>query len=125
MLNKNVQGFEPDVLDTLKRYYWHGNLRELKNVVKRAVLLCQNEQIEMSCLPREIADTDKSLFNTNGKSGELDDTPENLKAVVEKAERYAILNALKKTNNNKTRTAQLLEVDRKTLYNKLKAYNIE
>ena len=123
-LEKDVKGFTDEAMDKLKEYAWHGNLRELGNVVKRAVLLCQGDLIETIHLPQEIimpefSETESSLqvsFN-----GEM---PSDLKSVAEAAEKRAILEVLKRTKNNKSKTADLLKVDRKTLYNKLKAYGI-
>ncbi|MEP5613866.1 MAG: sigma-54 dependent transcriptional regulator [Cyclobacteriaceae bacterium] len=123
-LNKNVSGFDNQVSEIFRSYYWHGNLRELKNVVKRAVLLCQSDTIDESCLPPEIIEPQL------GQSGELQIVfdgaiPSSLKEVAEAAEKSAIIEMLNQTNNNKSKTAKLLDVDRKTLYNKLKAYNID
>lgn len=123
-LNKDIADFDDQVTKIFRSYHWHGNLRELKNVVKRAVLLCQSSHIDMSCLPREISEPVAS------EDGEIQvffngAIPSSLKEVAEAAEKRAITEVLKRTNNNKSKTAKLLDVDRKTLYNKLKAYNIE
>lgn len=121
-LGKEISGFEPKALVQLKSYYWHGNLRELKNVVKRAVLLSTGSLVETMALPEEIQTPTSSEpdfdISFNGK------IPSSLKKVAEAAERAAILEVLKRTNGNKSKTAELLGVDRKTLYNKLGAYNI-
>ncbi|MFP4091378.1 MAG: sigma-54-dependent transcriptional regulator, partial [Cyclobacteriaceae bacterium] len=53
-LGKNIQDFSPEVVETMKAYYWHGNLRELYNVVKRSVLLATGEEVTAECLPEEI-----------------------------------------------------------------------
>ena len=110
-------------MQVLKAYTWHGNLRELKNVIKRSVLLCQGDLVEVQHLPQEILSPDDHSSGSMMVSfnGEL---PKDLKSVVEAAERKAIMAVLRHTNNNKSKTADLLKVDRKTLYNKLKAYNI-
>ncbi|MCV9385443.1 sigma-54-dependent transcriptional regulator [Reichenbachiella ulvae] len=123
-LDKSVEGFDDKALAILKSHHWHGNLRELGNVVKRAVLLCQHKYIEDSCLPTELVHPENEehseiAINLNGG------IPSSLKAVVEQAEKTAILEVLKKTNNNKSKTAELLEVDRKTLYNKIAQYDID
>ena len=123
-LNKEVQGFDEEAMKIMQQYYWHGNLRELRNVVKRAVLLCQGDTIAANALPVEIVhpapedqgDVMEVLFN-----GAVNMS---LKEVAERAEKKAIVEVLRKTNHNKTKTAELLEVDRKTLYNKMKAYGI-
>ncbi|MGB3467971.1 MAG: sigma-54 dependent transcriptional regulator [Cyclobacteriaceae bacterium] len=123
-LGKDIKGFSNEAMQTLKSYVWHGNLRELQNVVKRSVLICQGSQIEIDHLPREICEiqiaNDTSSIDISFNNG----MPMSLKAVSEQAEKSAIIEVLKRTNNNKTETARLLEVDRKTLYNKLKAYQI-
>lgn len=123
-LDKSVEGFEPAAQQILNRHHWHGNLRELGNVVKRAVLLCQGKKIDESCLPSELVHPENEehteiAIDMNGS------IPSSLKAVVEQAEKTAILEVLKKTNNNKSKTAELLEVDRKTLYNKIAQYDID
>ncbi|MEO9485257.1 MAG: sigma-54 dependent transcriptional regulator [Ekhidna sp.] len=123
-LNKQVEGFDENCINALKSHHWHGNLRELRNVVKRSVLLCQSSHIDTSCLPAEI--TDGSVLKEGSMEVFFNGTiPGSLKEVAEEAEKRAILEVLERTNNNKSKTAQMLEVDRKTLYNKLKAYNID
>ncbi len=119
-LQKEVSGFDEEVQMIFKRYPWPGNLRELKNVVKRSVLLCQGSEITSDNLPVEIV-SPEALVDENHDLR----FPKSLKQVVEQAERNAILATLKQTNNNKSKTAELLEIDRKTLYNKLNAYQIE
>ncbi len=122
-LDKDVKGFEEEVIEKFKAYYWHGNLRELQNVVKRAVLLCQKEEIHLECLPGEIISPEFIPSDIgNGRREGQDIT--NLKSVSENAERNAIISVLEKTGYNKTKAAEVLKIDRKTLYNKLKAYEI-
>ena len=123
-LGKSVVEFDEKVLQYLCNYYWHGNLRELRNVIKRSVLLCQGNKINTEHLPPEItqpsvAHQEDIHISFNGS------LPGSLKKVVEEAEKKAILEVLKRTNNNKSKTAELLCVDRKTLYNKLKSYHID
>jgi len=121
-LNKEVKGFQEEAMDKLLNYYWHGNIRELLNVIKRAVLLCSEEQIQTKDLPIEIVNNDIS-------EEEINNLPQNdghnLRSASEIAERQMILKILKKVNFNKTKAAEELSINRKTLYNKLKAYNIE
>lgn len=122
-LGKEVEGFTKEALEKLLNYYWPGNLREMKNVVKRATLLCgEDNNIEASTLPVEILDS-KFVFEDDDDEGgeELTD----LRAVADRAEKKAILFALTKTGYNKSKTAELLNVDRKTLYNKMSALGIE
>jgi two-component system, NtrC family, response regulator HydG len=123
-LNKEVKSISSEVRDKLIKYNWPGNLRELRNVIKRAVLLTKGDSIQLSALPQEISQF-SLLFENSGEELENTDEITSLKSVTENAEKSAIIQALKTTNFNKTKTARLLNVDRKTLYNKLVLYNIE
>lgn len=124
-LDKQVEDFDEASMQHLRMHYWHGNLRELNNVVKRAVLLCQQDQIDTSCLPPEIIGAGAEPGAGQVEVSFHGAMPRSLKAVAEQAEREAIITVLRNTNNNKSRTAEILQVDRKTLYNKLKTYNIQ
>ena len=121
-LGKNVAGFEEDVKERLKNHYWHGNLRELKNVVKRSVLLAQDSKITLKCLPAEIINPQLSMEQETVSLENPSDG--DLKTVSASAEKHAIMEILEKTGYNKTKAAEILNIDRKTLYNKLKAYGI-
>lgn len=121
ILNKNIEGLKADVAQKLENYHWHGNLRELQNVIKRAVLLSQESFISLACLPSEIIHPSLNLDNDIILGGDNN----NLKKASINAERAAIVDVLKKVNYNKTKAAQTLNIDRKTLYNKLKAYEID
>lgn len=111
-LSKNIIGLNNDVLNLFLRYDWYGNLRELKNVIKRAVLLSKNERISFDVLP------DEMLF-------EISNEPVNIVATdLESAERALIKKTLGETKYNKTKAAQLLNIDRKTLYNKMIKYKL-
>ena len=135
-LEKDVKGFEDEAREKLKDYYWHGNLRELQNVIKRAVLLTQGDYVLVEALPHEIVHPTylvpeepvmqmPQLVDTLRPGTSVITQPaSNLKSVSENAERAAILKVLEKTGYNKTKAAEVLNIDRKTLYNKLKAYDI-
>ena len=121
-LNKDVRYFDDEVVSKMKDYYWHGNLRELNNVVKRAVLLTQGDTVLPEALPEEIKTPDYfDEVSVNSSPSE----PANLKSVSKTAERDAIVSVLEKTGYNKTKAANVLNIDRKTLYNKMKSYNID
>lgn len=123
-LDRNVKSISDSACEKLKKYYWHGNLRELKNVIKRAVLLTPGEEIDTAQLPIEIVNAMPEMGADHGNGQEVFSTDGSLKQVAERAERQAILQALKRTNYNKSKTAEILDVDRKTLYNKINAYGI-
>ena len=109
-LNKNVIGFSDDVIAIFQNYRWPGNLRELQNCIKRATLLTKGDFVQKESLPAEFFQIEESL-NTDFSLFEN--------------EKETILEALNKTNNNKTKAAKLLKINRKTLYNKLKLYDID
>ncbi|TRX60489.1 sigma-54-dependent Fis family transcriptional regulator [Fulvivirga sp. M361] len=121
-LDKNVQSFSKATQDKLTSYYWHGNLRELQNVIKRAVLLCDQDVIKPEHLPEELVHPEFMQMSVSDSVRNEGD--ENLKGAAKNAQRAVILDALKKAGYNKTKAAKALNIDRKTLYNKLKAYDI-
>lgn len=118
-LNKNIVGINSKAMELMLKHSWPGNLRELKNVIKRSVLLSLTNEITAAVLPPEI--TNPELISKTTPKNELF----NLKDVVEQAESDAIRRALNKVKNNKSKAAVLLGIDRKTLYNKLNAYQID
>lgn len=113
-LEKDVAGFSEDTVQAFKNYTWPGNLRELKNVVKRSVLLTQGEYIEPEVLPHEVKHAQPK-----------EDEESSYGLFKNKNEQELILDALEKTHGNKSKAARLLSIDRKTLYNKLKQYGIK
>lgn len=122
-LNKKIEGFEKDVMDTFLRYSWPGNLREFRNVVRRAVLLTKSGLVSMSALPPEIV-------NPSYFPGKQDVVAEpasvkkdfGLKDAASRAEYETIMSVLRDVNFNKSKAAEKLNIDRKTLYNKIKNY---
>ena len=110
-LNKDIIGFSPEVVAIFQNYSWPGNLRELQNCVKRATLLSRGDYIESDVLPVEFFQVQKQS-NTGNFS-------------LSENEKEAIIHALSKAQNNKSEAAKLLKITRKTLYNKLKQYNID
>jgi two-component system, NtrC family, response regulator HydG len=115
-LGKNVKTVSTEVMQIFKQYEWPGNLRELKNIIKRAVLLSKGNIIEKEVLPEEMIL--ESLDNHPVQS-EFD-----LKALQETNEREMIIKTLQEVKYNKSKAARLLNIDRKTLYMKMAKYNI-
>lgn len=120
-LGKHINGFSSDVMDVFNQYQWPGNIRELRNVIRRAVLVEQGKTIGTKSLPPEII-TGKHR-STNLSQGTT--KPENLKDLKEVAEKEMILSTLEKVRFNKSKAATLLNIDRKTLYNKIKQYGLD
>jgi two-component system response regulator HydG len=126
-LDKTITGFSPEVVDCFMKYSWPGNIRELKNVVKRAALLSEGETIQVHTLPVEISNPNKFTFNDNSSSGENKNPKAqtgSLKNAAQEAEYETILRALRQVNFNKSKAAKILNIDRKTLYNKMKSFNL-
>lgn len=123
-LGKSVEGFEPAVEACIKAHSWPGNLRELGNVVKRAVLLTNGPLVQMNGLPAEVI-SGTPVPRTQERAAVESMSAEGLKGISHSAEKQAILKALERNGFNKSRTAEMLNIDRKTLYNKLKSFGIE
>ncbi|MEK6476840.1 sigma-54 dependent transcriptional regulator [Catalinimonas sp. 4WD22] len=124
-LGKEVKGLEPEVLEKLQDYHWPGNIRELKNVIRRAVLLTTGERISMDTLPPEIISPVSNEMEQQNHASSLNPHNPDLKAIQEKTEKALIEETLIKVKYNKTLAAKMLNIDRKTLYNKLKRYNLD
>lgn len=110
-LQKDIIGFDAETIRIFQSYSWPGNLRQMKNAIKYATLLATGSYITRKELPEELTEVQPVSSNIQLKS--------------EAHESELIIRALQKAGNNKTKAAQLLGIDRKTLYNKLKAYHIE
>ena len=112
-LERHLTGFDAQAMAALQRYSWPGNLRQLRNIVKRATLLAQGEFITLREIENELTEPSAQPV-----------TP-SFTLHNEEQEKRQIIEALRQTNNNKSKAAILLGIDRKTLYNKLKLYNLQ
>lgn len=121
---KNVKGYDDNVKRLLMRYPWYGNIRELKNVINRAVLLAYSELITVEQIPEEIRHY-RIAQDRQVKGAEKDVPVLELKEAALEAEREVIIHALINSNYNKSKAARMLKIDRKTLYNKIKQFNIQ
>jgi len=128
-LNKNIKGFSEEVVDCFLTYNWPGNVRELKNVVRRATLLTETDEIQVKALPLEISTYAKVPMLSNFATATPENTernkPRDLKNAALEAEYETILKVLREVNFNKTKAAKILNIDRKTLYNKMKAIDLD
>jgi two-component system response regulator HydG len=124
-LNKTISGFSEDAINCFIEYQWPGNIRELKNVIKRGALLADDSVIHAKNLPLEISNPSKFFsYETSANGGKENNRDTSLKSASQEAEYEAILKVLKQVNFNKTKAAKLLNIDRKTLYNKMKIFNL-
>ena len=118
-LNKPIEGITPEALNCLLNYNWNGNVRELENVIERAIVLTESNRIQVENLPIEIQNPkEESRFSL------LND-----EVSIKKASRYLeidlIKKALNKTKGNHTHAAKLLEISHRALLYKIKEYGIE
>lgn len=112
--NKKIKAVSPDFYEALKQHQWKGNIRELKNVIERCIILCDNE-LTVEHLPIELQKADNA--STKGKT---------LSAFeLASAEKLHIQKVLNYTNGNKTKTAELLGIALTTLYRKISDYGLE
>ncbi|MBS3819426.1 sigma-54-dependent Fis family transcriptional regulator [bacterium] len=117
ILGQNVKSISSEAMDLLIRYSWPGNVRELMHVIESAVLLA-NDQILPEHLPLKIQEVQKGHMEFEGelkKAGRI---------AKEQAEKQLIQRVLKEVNWNKSRASQILKIDYKTLFNKIKEYRI-
>lgn len=124
-LNKELDGFDDEIMAMFINYSWPGNLREFRNVVRRAVLLTNTSKVSAMTLPWEITNALASpapqTLQTETYRAPVKEMVD-LKDAASKAEYDTIMSVLKDVNFNKTKAAELLKIDRKTLYNKIKGY---
>jgi two-component system, NtrC family, response regulator HydG len=154
-LNKDMIGFDDDVVEIFKAYSWFGNVREMKNVIKRAALLSTGNKIQAKALPFEIINFRQLSFDSGDSEPQATYAPPqptyyqqptppqpifvpptppsvnsthapiNLKETANKVEYDTIIKVLQEVRFNKSKAADVLGIDRKTLYNKLKKFGIE
>ncbi|MDO6430611.1 sigma-54 dependent transcriptional regulator [Flavitalea sp. BT771] len=127
-LNKEVEGFDAEVMQIFMNYSWPGNLREFRNVIRRAALLTSGGLINTRVLPPEIVDSNafgpsaSDAYSPTVQHHPVAHKETDLKNAAAQAEYDTIMNVLKQVNYNKSRAAEILKIDRKTLYNKIKSY---
>ncbi|HKA88696.1 MAG TPA: sigma 54-interacting transcriptional regulator [Haliangiales bacterium] len=128
---RRVHGFSPEAMRALLAYHWPGNVRELRNAVERALVLGEAELVRLEDLPHDVAvaaphaaaapPTAPSAFVVPRGATPPPAPPASLREL----EKQGILAALAQTNGNKAQAAAILQIDRSTLYKKLKEYGIE
>lgn len=108
-LSKEITDFSAGAMELLMGYDWPGNVRELENIIERGVILCESETIEIDCL--SLPAISEKTCPANNPS-------------LEDIEKEYILRVLRENEGNQTKASQVLGIDRKTLYHKLKKYGL-
>ncbi|WKN40895.1 sigma-54-dependent transcriptional regulator [Tunicatimonas pelagia] len=133
--NKSISSIDPEFLDYLKRYNWPGNIRELRNVVERAVILADTDRLTPDALPNEILHqtapvtvsspaSNHTPVSSGGSPATVSYAPDSGLVDLKSVEQAHILKTLESTNGNKSEAAKRLDIGLATLYRKLKEYNI-
>jgi two-component system response regulator HydG len=122
-LHRATTGFSEEVLDAFRQYSWPGNLRELKNVVRRAVLFSTGDIVHLGNIPPEMAGFAGDAPSSNGQAESR--SAYDLKLLQENQERELIAKTLQEVGFNKSKAARMLNIDRKTLYSKMEKYKLD
>lgn len=113
---KRIESIPPEIMSAFLNYDWPGNSREMENVVERLVLLSEGDSLEIEDLPSKIRNVEKGDHSPDSP-GDLDDA-------TRSAEKSLIREVLEKTNRNRTKTAEILGISRRTLYTKIKEHGL-
>ncbi|HMZ05963.1 MAG TPA: helix-turn-helix domain-containing protein, partial [bacterium] len=113
---QRIQSVSEDAMDILENYAWHGNIRELENVIQRAIILSSSTQIEVQDLPPEIVSKTESGYKVD-KDLSLEDAETDFR-------RWFVLRALRKSNNNKSKAAEMLGINRTHFFRMLNQLGI-
>jgi DNA-binding NtrC family response regulator len=137
-LNRKVHGFTPEAMDLMQRYTWPGNVRELENAIERAVVLTKRPLITPEDLPQQLLDAVQAPRPSHGQASHATLgtptatgnpfepwTPTPLHKALETPEKQILLAALKSNHWNRQLTAEQLDINRTTLYKKMKRYGLD
>lgn len=111
-LNRNITNVSPGFISALQNYNFPGNIRELRNIIERAVILLESKNLDVNLLPKEILFINENIYSPVSKN-------------LEEIEKSHILSVLKETGGNKTKASEILGIGLTTLYRKLQSYGIE
>ena len=121
-LAMNVKNVTKSAMSYFQDYPWHGNVRDLENAIQSAMILVHDDTIRVEDLPLRIRGYPEISDDIDLSVKGLEDQ---VKALTEKIEKELIVKALEKCNQNRTNTAEMLKISRKTLFNKMKQYGLE
>jgi DNA-binding NtrC family response regulator len=122
---REIVGFTEAAMAALQRYDWPGNVRELENAVERAVVLCRRPQIDVEDLPEVLQATASAPVSASAVAAEIPDSPMALEIALQVPERRIIEAALKRNAWNRQATATELDINRTTLYKKMRKYQLD
>ena len=114
-MDKNKIEVDKEVLKLLCNYNWPGNVRELENILESAILLSKGNRITIEVIPENVGRFENRNINIEEKK--------EINSLIN-VEKETILEALRESKNNISKTSRMLEIDRSTLYRKIKKYNI-
>ena len=117
-----VNNISKEAMDLIREYSWPGNIRDLQNAIQSAMIIAKKGSITSEHLPLRLRGYDQDVGSEVSIGEGLE---KNIKKVSTKAEKEIILDALKECRFNRTKTAELLKISRKTLFNKMKQYSID
>ncbi len=121
LLKLNIKSISKGAMELLMQYHWPGNIRDLENAIQSAMILVPGDIITEEFLPMRVYGYPEVENNVEtGKNG----LEENVNKVRSKVEKEIIINALKRCNNSRTETARILNISRKTLFNKMKTFGL-
>jgi DNA-binding NtrC family response regulator len=118
---KPIERFSPETEKMISEYHWPGNVRELRNVIERAVLLCESEVIDKKDFPLEVGPRARKIGG-NGHDGDFRLPPEGIS--IDEVEKQLIIQALERTSWNQTRAAEALGIGRDALRYRMKKFNL-
>jgi DNA-binding NtrC family response regulator len=122
---REILGFTDAAMAALQRYDWPGNVRELENVIERAVVLCRRPRIDIEDLPESLQTTASAKVTASAVAADIPDSPMPLEIALQGPERRIIEAALNRNSWNRQATAAELDINRTTLYKKMRKYQLD
>jgi DNA-binding NtrC family response regulator len=122
---REILGFSEGAMAALQRYQWPGNVRELENAIERAVVLCRRPQVDVEDLPETLQGQPGARTSASMPAAEVPESPMALELALEAPERRIIEAALKRNAWNRQATAAELDINRTTLYKKMRKYRLD
>ena len=128
---KNISRLTPAAMERFMQYHWPGNIRELKSALEFAFVIAEGEVIDIDQLPPKIAEPQRQFFSPGHRPSQGIDHNKTMETTIlssnpsEPAEKRMLIEALKKTNGNQSQAARILEINRVTVWHRMKKYGID